>query len=139
MRGVNQTVSNCDLIENSGATQYRTVNIVDDNAQVVHPVVENCIIGGEKFNGIRLVGGNGNGVTDVIIRDNDLQTDQLVNQSGDFLHGIPSIPQDLSGHTGLRTGHRALDDGTNVSTSGPMLCVWTGSAWQPSDGGSTFS
>jgi hypothetical protein len=139
LRGEDQAVQNCDLIENTGSTVYRTIWIVDDDRQVVHPVVENCLLAGERFNAIRLVGGNGNGVTDVIIRDNDLQTDQLITQSGDFLHGIPSVPQDLAGQTGLYTGHHALDDGTNVSTSGPMLCVWTGSAWQPSDGGATFS
>jgi hypothetical protein len=48
-------------------------------------------------------------------------------------------PQSLAGVTGQKLGDRGLDDGTNVSTSGPMLCVWTGSAWQPSDGGTTFS
>lgn len=49
------------------------------------------------------------------------------------------LPENLSGTTGGYVGEARMDDGTNVSTSGPLPCTWTGSAWQPSDGGATFT
>lgn len=42
------------------------------------------------------------------------------------------VPQNLSGVTGQRTGDRGIDDGTNTA-AGDTLCVWNGSAWEPSD------
>lgn len=46
--------------------------------------------------------------------------------------------QNLSGNTGQYNGQILLDDGTNTTGSG-ILCVWTGSAWQPMDGSATFT
>lgn len=52
--------------------------------------------------------------------------------------GDGMVPQDLSGLSGWYPGQTFLDDGTNTAGSG-LLSVWTGSAWQPSDGSATYS
>ena len=55
-----------------------------------------------------------------------------------FINGT-ARPQDLSTVTGDYVGQELVDDGSNVSTETPLACYWTGNAWQPADGGPTFS
>lgn len=46
--------------------------------------------------------------------------------------------QSLNNVSGLYEGDVGIDDGSNTAGSG-LPCVWTGSAWQPSDGSGTFT
>jgi hypothetical protein len=50
--------------------------------------------------------------------------------------GGPIGGVDLSSTTGQFVGDRAMSDGTNTTAN--LLATWTGSAWQPSDGGATI-
>jgi len=89
---------------------------------------------------IRLEGSAGN--------DNDIYRDSHTSQDGNPIvsedratrtrsRGIITT-RNLSGETGQFVGDRGIDDGSNTGV-GPMLCLWTGSAWQPSDGSGSFS
>jgi len=71
---------------------------------------------------------------------NQIGASQVVNNSGEhqlIKTGTGMVPFDLSGFTGRLPGYQALDDGTNTAGSG-LMCTWTGSAWQPSDGSAIF-
>lgn len=95
---------------------------------------------GDQFNG------------DVHIRSNALYVQSKNSEGNSFVDNLVTAtgelnprtgrlahraPRDLSGETGAFVGQVAYDDGTNAS-AGPMMCQWTGSAWQPADGGATF-
>lgn len=72
------------------------------------------------------------------VRNTDDGTIWRLSSAGNWEQVSAGNPQNLSGVSGQFVGHVMVDDGTNVS-AGPMECRWTGSAWQPSDGGATFT
>jgi len=74
-----------------------------------------------------------------VVNDDDGAVYQLNLLSG-WQQLQPIEKRDLSGDTGAADGQRALDDGTNTANQG-LLCLWDGTnqAWQPMDGGATFT
>lgn len=66
----------------------------------------------------------------------EIGTDTIRPRWDGVIRGGPLGGQDLTTITGQYVGDKAMSDGTN--TTAYLEAVWTGSAWQPSDGGATI-